>query len=373
MQQSGIDVAELAGYCKVDSDVVLAWLGGEAQPNKTQFGALTRTFKRAPAFFFLPQPPIEASVPTAFRRPPGQHREATRSELDAVRRARHLQQIARWTAEEVGDDSWSRDPAPKADNRSPEAAASLALEWMDWSTEEQRAAKSPSAAVKLARERLQDRGVLALHLSIGKDGTRGFALVDPVKPLIAINTHWNPPARLFTYLHELGHLMRGSDAICVGYADTSVERWCERFAGAFLLPEDPFRERVETRTHGSNRVDDLDVVRLLARDFNVSISATALRVEHLGLGDGLFARVPREKDFERTPMRAETDNRRGPARMRELGEGFFNLLLAGENRGVLGRQEVLRYLDVSEPQLHAATDGAAGRPGRHLDAKALEG
>ena len=90
--------------------------------------------------------------------------------------------------------------------------------------------------VKTVRARLEDRGVLALQLSIGEDGCRGFSFHDDLKPLIAVNTAYTAPARLFSYLHEVGHLMRQSDAICIGYAQTAAERWCERFAASFLLP-----------------------------------------------------------------------------------------------------------------------------------------
>lgn len=78
-------------------------------------------------------------------------------------------------------------------------------------------AASASAVVKLVRAKMEERGVLALQLSIGEGGCRGFSLYDDLKPLVAVNTAFNAEARLFTYLHEVGHLMRRSDAICVGW------------------------------------------------------------------------------------------------------------------------------------------------------------
>jgi Zn-dependent peptidase ImmA (M78 family) len=349
------DVAERAG---VEVDRVLGWLSGDEQPTKTQFGRLPDYFKRPAAFFFLPRPPQSEAVPASFRHPPGGARDATRAELDAIRTARRVQKVAAWTAERVEDTRWSDNPIPAANGMAPAAAAHVASEWLAWSTKTQQQAPSASAVVRLLRQKLEERGVLALQLSIGEEGCRGFSFFDDDKPLVAVNTHYNPEARLYSYLHEVGHLMRRTDAICIGYASTVAERWCERFAAAFLLPADPLRQRLEYR-FGDRTISDLDDVRALARDFRVSLSATAIRLEDLGWGRaGLFQSIPRTSDFKSGGGGPGTDNTRGAVRLRELGEGYFSLLLAGERAGVLGRQDVLRYLDVSDAQLRGlASDG----------------
>ena len=352
------DVAERAG---VEVDRVLGWLSGEEQPTKTQFGRLPDFFKRPAAFFFLPEPPQAEAIPTSFRHPPGGERDATRAELEAIRTARRVQKVAAWTGERVGDRRWRDNPIPAADGMAPAAAARVATEWLGWSTERQLQAASASAVVKLVRQALEEHGVLALQLSIGQEGCRGFSFFDDDKPLVAVNTHYNPEARLFTYLHEVGHLMRRTDAICVGYAETVAERWCERFAAAFLLPADPLRARLEHR-FGNLTIGDLDQVRALARDFRVSLSATAIRLEDLGWGRaGLFQSIPRTSDYKSAGGGPGTDNTRGAVRLRELGEGYFSLLLAGEQAGVLGRQDVLRYLDVSDAQLRGLASEGVGQ------------
>ncbi|MBJ7329157.1 MAG: ImmA/IrrE family metallo-endopeptidase [Solirubrobacteraceae bacterium] len=353
MDQSGVDPAELAERADVEFDTVLEWLAGEAEPTKTQFRKITQVFKRPATFFMLPQPPEEVAVPAAFRSPAGRaSHEATRSELEAIARARRVQQVARWTAERIVDSRWADDPIPAASNgATPGEAAQVAAEWLDWSVADQRAASSPSAVVRLLRAALEERGVVTLQLPVGEDGCRGFSLYDAFKPLVAVNTAYNAQARLFTYLHEVGHLMRRTDAICVGYADTTAERWCEKFAASFLLPREPFQARLDERFGAGVFIRDLDSVRLLAKDFNVSLAATAIRLEDLGMGRDLFAQIPRTADQKTRGGSGNTDTTRGAARTRELGRGFISLLLAGERAGALGRQDVLRYLDVSEGQL----------------------
>ena len=359
MEQSGVDPAELAEGAKTDPDRILGWLSGEEQPTKTEFKAVVRVLRRPAAFFLLAEPPDEEPVPAAFRHAPGRQSDATRKELDAIATARRTQQIARWTAERVDDRRWEDDPAPVATGTtSPADAAAAATAWLAWEVEEQRSAVSPTAVVKLVRTKLEDRGVVALQLPIGKENCRGFSLYDDVKPVVAINTAYNPQARLFTYLHEVGHLMRRSDAICIGYASSVTERWCERFAAAFLLPrEDLYARIVERYGTDAGPIRDVDSVRRLAGDFNVSLTATAIRLEDLGWGDGLFAQIPRTADDKSRGGSGDTDTGRGATRVRQMGEGYFSLLMAAEREGALGRQDVLRYLDVSEGQLRSTGIG----------------
>ena len=352
IEQAGVDLATVAQRTSTDVDLVEEWLTGEVQPTKTQFRLLAAFLKRPEDLFLLPEPPVEASVPPAFRHPPGGEREATRTEIEAVRRAQRAQKVAAWTAERLGDQRWEGDPAPSAKGLTPAAAAARARDWLEWSTVDQCKEKSASAVVKAMRAALENKGVLALQLSLGADGCRGFSLFHAVKPLVAVNTHYNPEARLYSYVHELGHLMRRTDAICVGVGLTKAERWCEEFAAAFLIPRPALRDRVAERFGEGQPVRSIEEVRLLSRDFNVSLTAMAIRIDRLEWGqEDMFRLVPTDSDLKRPGGGPGVDNSRGAARLRELGEGYFELLLGAEQASVLGRQDVLRYLDVSENQL----------------------
>jgi Zn-dependent peptidase ImmA (M78 family)/transcriptional regulator with XRE-family HTH domain len=350
--QAGVDVEDVAERAGVESRRVDAWIAGDAQPTKTQFRRLAGYLKRPDAFFFLPEPPSVEAIPPAFRHPPGGSREPTRIELEGIRRARRAQQVGRWIAERVGDERWESDPAPSAKEKTPKDAARLARAWLAWSLDDQREASSASAVVKLIRARLEERGVLTLQLSLGQDGGRGFSLYDACKPLVAINTHYNNEARLFSYLHEVGHLMRRTDSFCIGFSATKAERWCESFAASFLIPVAALRDRLAYRFGPDTQITEMDQLRRLAADFRVSLSAMAIRLEELELGRiGLFEAIPKASDFKQQGGGPGADNTRGAVRLRELGDGYFGLMLAGEQNGALGRQDVLRYLDVSESQL----------------------
>lgn len=352
MAQSGVEVEDVAHCSKVEPQQVAAWLSGDAQPTKTQFRRLVSYLKRPEAFFFLPRPPTREAVPAAFRHPPGGMREPTRVELEGIRKARRVQQVGKWVADRVEDDRWRKNPIPAANGQPPAEAAKAARKWLDWSLEDQQEASSAAAVVKAVRGRLEERGVLTLQLPLGSDGGRGFSLHDETKPVVAINTYYNNEARLFSYIHELGHLMRRTDALCIGFAATKAERWCEAFAASFLIPIAALRNRVAQRYGADTEVTEVDQLRPLAAEFRVSLSAMAIRLEELELGrEGLFEAIPKTSDFKRQGGGPGTDTTRGAVRLREFGEGYFGLILAGEQSGALRRQDALRYLDVTEGQL----------------------
>lgn len=352
--EAGVDAAEVAQCAGVEQADVAAWIEGGAKPTKTQFKRLASFLKRPASFFFLPEPPEQVALPAAFRHPPGGMREPTQAELEQLRKARRVQRVGRWLAEHVDDDQWSQDPAPLVGpGVQPARAADLARTWLSWSVEEQQSAATPTAAVRLIRSRLEERGILTMQLSLGENGARGFSLYDNQKPVVAINTHYIAEARLFSYGHELGHLMRRKDAVCIGFASTQAERWCEEFAASFLLPKDALREAIERRFGSGHFVKDLADLRKIAGAFRVSLSATAIRLEGLGWGqEGLFGLIPKGSDVKKQrggPI--GTDTTRGAVRRREFGDAYFGLVLAGERAGALGHQDVLRYLDVSDQHL----------------------
>lgn len=339
MEQAGVTEEEVAERCRVGKGLVAGWLAGEAQPTKTHFNNLVSLLKRPTAFFFLPEPPDDAAVPASFRHPPGDddNRRISVAESNAVRTARRLQRISRWILTEEAVPPPKLPEATMAEGA--DAVADRVRVFLGWSSAEQRRARDPSAVVRLLRPRLEELGFLMLHLPLGKGGCRGFSLYDPFAPVIAINTAYNPAARVFSYGHELGHLVLHTDGICTNRPGEGVERWCEEFSAAFLMPRRDVADFVAAELHGS--AADFRAVRRLAARFKVSLRAAALRLIRLNYAK---ANLYEEVD-EAADLRSGGGGAGGATspeiRLREWGQTYPRLLLDAEEQSLLTRQDVL--------------------------------
>jgi len=365
LDQTGESSRSLAGALRVDRDVVDGWLAGESQPNTTQFRQIAAHLKLPTSTLLLKSPP-EQGVPPSFRHPPGvgPERQITRDESQAVRAARRVQTVAKWIQARV-DDLPSQYPAVPAltINDHPVEAAAALTQWLNWTTDIQVQANGPYAALKELRTRLEDHGILVLHLKMGKDGCRGFSLADDVWPIVVASRHYIPQARMFTYIHEVAHLATHTASMCMSTPATDLERWCEAVAGSFLLPEE--RAKAYMNALGLEHVSSVDDVTRIARRFKISLRGTAYRLQLLGLGDrDLFERVNRATDFPapRSEDDAPPTETSADKRVREYGPTFSHLVVEAQDSRLLSQHDVLEYLDLPSSQLEAWRALATGEP-----------
>jgi Zn-dependent peptidase ImmA (M78 family) len=219
---------------------------------------------------------------------------------------------------------------------------------------------TPSGAQAWWRSAIEGLGVMVFFLPVGEDSCRGFSVWDDFAPVIVVNTWWRPEARIFTMLHELGHLLTRSNSACLEQAgDTRrkpsdpIERWCEAFAARVLIPAQQLRQQLSEKHawDGSSHVTDLDVARSIARGFRVSTTAVVLRMISIGAASwALYRAIPRSHD-EKSGGGGGGGERRPDKRIREYGRRTTQVFLQAVQVDVLGRDDVLGYLRVQDDEL----------------------
>jgi Zn-dependent peptidase ImmA (M78 family) len=134
-----------------------------------------------------------------------------------------------------------------------------------------------------------------------------------------------------------------------------VERWCEEFSAAFLLPWRAVAQQLAE--HYRWKKGDplrLEQARYVANKFRVSLPATVLRFISRGAADwGLFKAIPKHTDDKPKggPPAEEGTNTRPDRRLREYGARATRTFLRGIERDVITRDDAIRYLDVADSDI----------------------
>ena len=123
-------------------------------------------------------------------------------------------------------------------------------------------------------------------LKVESDIFRGLCIYYEILPIIAINSSDTHKAQSFTLFHELGHLLKKQNSLDKQEEierQGDEEKWCDKFAGEVLMPEDDFLSEASTFMHEESLPDQIEQLDELAKKFRVSTYAFLVRMRHLNV------------------------------------------------------------------------------------------
>ena len=298
-ETANLSVEEVAAAEKIESNTIRQWENGEGSPTLAVLRKLSGRYKRPLQVFYLPQPQQGFTIVKDLRTIGGTVNRDFPSDLKiAIRKCQERQAWASEYLQELGFEPVDYLGSLSI-NASPENSAKKLRDRLGVNIDEVESESSdPRERLWMWRDAIERTGVFVWQVSkIDVTEMRGFALLDKYAPVIAINAQDSYTARLFSLIHELGHLLLGQTALsdaAVGQKipdQSKIERFCNRLAAETLMPTDDFRRCIPAnwRSLADSVIGDL------AKRYGVSPEAVLIRLVELDYADQKYADSKRKK------------------------------------------------------------------------------
>jgi Zn-dependent peptidase ImmA (M78 family)/DNA-binding XRE family transcriptional regulator len=355
----GLSHENIAKRLKVSQERIKCWETGEENPSISQLRKVAELYKRPLAVFYLPERPKDFQPLRDFRRTGVENRPVQMSP-DLMLAIRKTQDRREWALELY--DALGEDP-PKFDG-----SISVAMDEEEAATELRRAIgirfeaqtrwREDYEALRNWRLNIESAGVLTFQASdVETREARGFSLSNRPLSVVVANVKDAPRGRIFTYLHELVHVMLKESGVCDIADDrhpvsptAKVETYCNRVAGASLFPKTEFLSDYSVRSHkkGDPRWTDNEL-RDLSHNFGGSREAALVRLLGLGLTTWDYYLQKREEfydQYRKAKERSKPFAAPHNVAINSAGPTFTRLVLEGLNRNRITASDFADYLQI---------------------------
>lgn len=348
---------EAAERCHHSVEELAAWELGESEPPLAALRDLAHFYGIPLSVFLLPAQPDVPSRPVDLRVVAGVVTpEASVDLAKALNRTAALQEMAG----ELLDSGVGVAFRPiSTGQEDPEALAEAQRTQIGIALDEQRKWRDERTALRAWRQALESQGVFVLQLPLDRSEVRAFSLSQR-PPFIVLNQSDFVRSRIFSLFHEYGHVLLGSGAICIPGSgrramehSSSIEVFCNRFAGAFLVPAGALRnDRLAAFIASQSTPPEDDVLEHLARRFHVSWAVVWFRMRHLGMiSQDLFRQKWADWDWYPMPKGGGGGMTTAERVLATYGSGLTKLVLSASERNLVTAADAGQYLTFPTPRL----------------------
>ena len=361
----GRTLEEAASKIGVPADRVRAWELGREKPTVAMARKLADFYGRSFMEFFYDEKPniVESGLVPDYRL----HKDADNPRANReILEVQHWAELQRVNALDLYDDIQEDPPSFPAglsasisdDVESYAEAARMAL---SFSFAAQRAMKYKDAQdlPNMLRARMEDIGILVLRENaISKYGVSGMTIVQFPLPIIVYAAE--APARSsFTLMHEFAHIVLRESAISGLDRERGgvsrkrkVERWCDKFAAAFLTPKSALEDlRGPPPDEPWDAIDDVTLAAI-AKHFKVSHHAMLIRLVDLHYVDADFYWSIKRPQFlaEERMWKSKGIAKVWASRIwNQLGHTYTGLVMEALGTGKIQAHQAQAFLGISNP------------------------
>ena len=158
-------------------------------------------------------------------------------------------------------------------------------EYLEFDIEEQKKTTSSRKLYLYLREKVESKGIYVnCFKGVEPEIMRGVAIFDDSIPIIGINDKDRYPAKTFTLLHELVHIIKRSSSVCneINNANTddAEEVFCNAVAGETLIP---INNLLIDSIGLNDETVDIALLDKFAKKYSVSSEVVARRFLDVGV------------------------------------------------------------------------------------------
>lgn len=224
--------------------------------------------------------------------------------------------------------------------------------------------KCPSARqLYLFVRNAAEKAGLFVHCFTGIDTeiVRGFAIYDDILPVIGLNNDDRYPAKTFSIIHELVHIIKRSSAVCneilSSFSAQKEEIFCNAVAGEVLAPKANLLTQIGSTT--SDEID-IDMISSIAARFSISKEVICRRLldaqkisqsQYSSLMETIRANFENEreqlKEYRRLTGKGIPRNISREA-IDQNSSSLCRTFYHGYREGYFDKQDIARYLGVKQ-------------------------
>lgn len=355
IDRAGANTAKLARSLGVEQEQVDAWAQGESHPPFSKALQLATILRIPFGYLFLSDPPrTEIPLPDLRTLPNEELREPSVDFLELLYEVIAKQNWYRDFLEEQG----AKRPTFVSKYTSSDSAIEVAADirqTLSMSNGVRSNARAWSDYLRLLSGSAEDAGVMVMRSGVVGNNTsrplsarefQGFAIIDPVAPLVFINGQDFESAKIFTLLHELAHIWVGKSGISnpdetqVSTNNTPpIELFCNSIAAEALVPQAEFLNRWRSPVTSER-------IQQLAQHFFVSTLVILRRAKELDqINTSQFFTLLEQERKKRTKEKPSGGDYYRNVKARH-GSNFTEAVLQDVRQGKTGYRDAARLLDV---------------------------
>ncbi len=348
---AGWEIGDVAKLLGTSEDVVKEIESGKRNPTMSQLNILSKKYQRPIASFFLSEPKQEKAMPKDYRFLSNKINVFDRKTIIVIRRTRSLQNLGNELSLNINYASKTEIKKAKLTDN-PDLIASEYRKLLYLDLEKQRRFKDAYKMFGYLRDVLENLNIFVFQFSMPIDDARGFALADEVPNIVVINSKDSIEARLFTLMHEVGHIMLGETVVDLPdeslVIKSNIEEWCNAFSSAFLLPNEVSIDLFNKNNDSLTRTDTLNT---LSRKYKVSKAVLLVKMVNLDYisrqeFESVFARYTFREERVETKKKQAKGTTSDQRCLSEMGNKFVSLVANNFDKELITYNDALSFLSI---------------------------